>query len=84
MTRERFRIWLPFGRLTDALGLGVKKGIPALGGIRLDERHVDKVGRNGLCPCGSGKKFKKCHGGRGLRGELWKVEERLRGYDEST
>jgi preprotein translocase subunit SecA len=22
----------------------------------------DKVGRNDPCPCGSGKKFKKCHG----------------------
>jgi hypothetical protein len=22
-----------------------------------------KVGRNDPCPCGSGKKFKKCHGG---------------------
>ena len=22
----------------------------------------DKVGRNDLCPCGSGKKFKRCHG----------------------
>jgi preprotein translocase subunit SecA len=21
-----------------------------------------KVGRNDLCPCGSGKKFKLCHG----------------------
>ena len=21
-----------------------------------------KVGRNDLCPCGSGQKFKKCHG----------------------
>ena len=21
-----------------------------------------KVGRNDICPCGSGKKFKKCHG----------------------
>jgi preprotein translocase subunit SecA len=21
-----------------------------------------KIGRNDLCPCGSGKKFKKCHG----------------------
>lgn len=29
-----------------------------------DEKHVDgqKVGRNDPCPCGSGKKFKKCHG----------------------
>ncbi len=25
-------------------------------------RHADKVGRNDLCPCGSGKKYKKCHG----------------------
>jgi preprotein translocase subunit SecA len=23
---------------------------------------VGKVGRNEPCPCGSGKKFKKCHG----------------------
>jgi hypothetical protein len=23
----------------------------------------EKVGRNDPCPCGSGKKFKKCHGG---------------------
>jgi len=22
----------------------------------------NKVGRNDLCPCGSGKKYKKCHG----------------------
>ncbi|MBP6943141.1 MAG: SEC-C domain-containing protein [Candidatus Buchananbacteria bacterium] len=22
----------------------------------------EKVGRNELCPCGSGKKFKSCHG----------------------
>jgi uncharacterized protein YecA (UPF0149 family) len=25
-------------------------------------RDQPKVGRNELCPCGSGKKFKKCHG----------------------
>jgi preprotein translocase subunit SecA len=25
-------------------------------------REGDKVGRNDLCPCGSGKKYKKCHG----------------------
>ncbi len=24
--------------------------------------NADKVGRNDLCPCGSGKKYKKCHG----------------------
>ncbi len=24
--------------------------------------NSEKVGRNDLCPCGSGKKYKKCHG----------------------
>jgi preprotein translocase subunit SecA len=26
------------------------------------ERHTPKVGRNDPCPCGSGKKYKHCHG----------------------
>jgi preprotein translocase subunit SecA len=26
------------------------------------KRDVPKVGRNDPCPCGSGKKYKKCHG----------------------
>jgi uncharacterized protein len=26
--------------------------------------HIPKVGRNDLCQCGSGKKFKKCHGNK--------------------
>lgn len=26
------------------------------------QRNVPKVGRNDPCPCGSGKKYKKCHG----------------------
>ena len=25
-------------------------------------RETPKVGRNDPCPCGSGKKFKQCHG----------------------
>mgnify|MGYP000544287138 FL=1 len=25
-------------------------------------RHIAKIGRNEPCPCGSGKKFKHCHG----------------------
>ncbi|THB66468.1 MAG: preprotein translocase subunit SecA, partial [Spirochaetaceae bacterium] len=25
-------------------------------------RAIPKVGRNDLCPCGSGKKYKHCHG----------------------
>jgi preprotein translocase subunit SecA len=27
-----------------------------------DESEFGNVGRNDPCPCGSGKKFKKCHG----------------------
>ena len=39
----------------------------ALSGARPGERQgtvvaAEKVGRNEPCPCGSGKKFKKCHG----------------------
>ena len=26
------------------------------------KRHMEKVGRNDPCPCGSGKKYKQCHG----------------------
>ncbi|MBM3790745.1 MAG: preprotein translocase subunit SecA [Acidobacteria bacterium] len=32
------------------------------GGGTTRKREVAKVGRNDPCPCGSGKKFKKCHG----------------------
>ncbi len=28
-------------------------------------RNTDKVGRNDKCPCGSGKKYKQCHGSAG-------------------
>lgn len=24
-------------------------------------RHIEKIGRNDRCPCGSGKKYKDCH-----------------------
>ncbi len=29
------------------------------------QRTEAKTGRNDPCPCGSGKKFKKCHGNAG-------------------
>ncbi|MBI4282126.1 MAG: SEC-C domain-containing protein [Chloroflexi bacterium] len=29
---------------------------------RLISRQHGKVGRNEKCPCGSGKKYKRCHG----------------------
>ncbi len=28
-----------------------------------DHSYIERVGRNDLCPCGSGKKYKRCHGG---------------------
>jgi preprotein translocase subunit SecA len=37
-------------------------GVTAKGGISQIARKEAKVGRNDLCPCGSGKKYKKCHG----------------------
>jgi hypothetical protein len=30
--------------------------------VRQVKRDEPKVGRNDPCPCGSGKKYKKCHG----------------------
>jgi preprotein translocase subunit SecA len=30
--------------------------------IKTVKREEPKVGRNDPCPCGSGKKYKKCHG----------------------
>lgn len=36
---------------------------------------MTKIGRNELCPCGSGKKFKKCHLGREAELELGELGE---------
>jgi preprotein translocase subunit SecA len=38
----------------------VAGSIPVVETRRLDEH--EKIGRNDPCWCGSGKKFKKCHG----------------------
>ncbi len=35
---------------------------PAIGFNRNDPRTWGKISRNALCPCGSGKKYKHCHG----------------------
>jgi len=42
----------------------VKKSVEALlkGAAKSAKRSIPKVGRNEDCPCGSGKKYKKCHG----------------------
>ena len=33
-------------------------------------RETEKVGRNAACPCGSGKKYKKCHGRPGAVAQM--------------
>jgi len=37
-------------------------GITARGGVQTVAKTAARVGRNDPCPCGSGKKYKKCHG----------------------
>jgi preprotein translocase subunit SecA len=44
--------------LPRAQGSGAKPGAPA------QEMPATRAGRNDPCPCGSGKKFKKCHGAK--------------------
>jgi hypothetical protein len=64
----------PFGAIRSGAGGGGGGGATAVaepprpartGGddaIRTVKREEPKVGRNDPCPCGSGKKYKKCHG----------------------
>ncbi|MCD4814341.1 preprotein translocase subunit SecA [bacterium] len=42
----------------------MSQAIPAGGMVKTEpiRRQTPKVGRNDPCPCGSGKKYKKCHG----------------------
>jgi preprotein translocase subunit SecA len=42
-------------------------GVTARGGVKMVRRQEAKVGRNDPCPCGSGKKYKRCHGAAGGR-----------------
>jgi preprotein translocase subunit SecA len=44
------------GAAANQQGAGRGAGRPAVGG------KARKIGRNEPCPCGSGKKYKKCHG----------------------
>jgi len=58
MERERQRR----ERARSALRFSASSGGPAR--PQTVVRDGDKVGRNDPCPCGSGKKYKKCHGTR--------------------
>ena len=48
--------WVSF-RLPSQQGLDYVADIN-----RVNQEALGKVGRNQACPCGSGKKYKKCHG----------------------
>jgi preprotein translocase subunit SecA len=51
---------------SDPFGAPARKQPPRVGGddaaVKPVRRDEPKVGRNDPCPCGSGKKYKKCHG----------------------
>jgi preprotein translocase subunit SecA len=59
----------PAARMTEskqvATNIGLqapRQGSPQVAGKRAPVKVMEKVGRNEPCPCGSGKKFKQCHG----------------------
>ena len=52
-------------RAQQAAPRGRQQQPPRVGGddvVKTVRRDMPKVGRNDPCPCGSGKKYKKCHG----------------------
>jgi preprotein translocase subunit SecA len=63
---DTLRMRQPVRRSTPLTFTGPNQGAaPAgeeAGKIKTVVRDQPKVGRNELCPCGSGKKYKKCHG----------------------
>ncbi|MEA2682813.1 MAG: preprotein translocase subunit SecA [Chloroflexota bacterium] len=54
----------PVGVGSAATGRGMVPPIPVAGAVNPAARAAmaGKVGRNDPCPCGSGRKYKKCHG----------------------
>ena len=50
--------------LATALSAGVDRRYLMMIDPTDKQRRRMKVGRNDPCPCGSGKKFKKCHLGK--------------------
>ena len=51
----------------EPIVIGAGRGVRSLaaGGGAAVPADWSNVGRNDPCPCGSGKKYKKCHGSRG-------------------
>ena len=56
----------PFGAIRGSATAVAEPPRPARAGgddvVRQVKREGPKAGRNDPCPCGSGKKYKKCHG----------------------
>jgi preprotein translocase subunit SecA len=57
----------PMPARAEQPGQAARQGLPQQGGegpaaVETFVRDGRKVGRNEPCPCGSGKKFKRCHG----------------------
>ncbi len=50
------------GTATQRRARSAAEGVSERPAIETVKREGKKVGRNDACPCGSGKKFKKCHG----------------------
>jgi preprotein translocase subunit SecA len=48
--------------VTTNIGLQQRAGSPQVAGKMQPIQVAEKVGRNDPCPCGSGKKYKQCHG----------------------
>jgi len=57
ITQELFFDWANLAERAGKDKTSSHKASPATGGT-----HAQKAGRNDPCPCGSGKKFKRCHG----------------------
>ena len=70
MVEYVFRIQLPPRPVARPVPQAVTAGAPAQAKVQAQaapakpaNKFADaKIGRNDLCPCGSGKKYKKCHG----------------------
>ena len=62
--RSEERLREALGRLIAEAGQGTEPGgRDALTVAALS--RASGIGRNALCPCGSGKKYKRCHGAPG-------------------
>jgi SEC-C motif len=47
-------------RAAVASGIAHREGLARTGSVKTIRHRAQKTGRNDPCPCGSGKKFKKC------------------------